>query len=290
MKKGISALQNVQTLKWLTEGGFNVSWFILTGFPGEKLESYQDTLKLLRHVTHLSPPGNVAPVYIERFSPYQSRPGDFGIALTGHTRWYDHAFPGLTRDQLGRVAYRFDYEDPSRDLRIDTIIDRHLRPLVTQWKAAFQAHGPTLHLLNAPEGSVLVLGPLAAPERIVLLPESIAEMLRACDAYRHRDMLLGNGIGPTDWDEMGARTLPADLLHAYVARFSSRVQDHRDNEMAPEAMLTRMTETGLVLTENERVLAMPLHVDKTRLESLVEPQPLTQVESRTWTAPDSLSR
>lgn len=273
MKKGISALQNVQTLKWLTEGGFQVSWFILTGFPGETLQSYRDTLALLRHVTHLVPPGNVAPVYIERFSPYQSRPEEFGITLTGHTKWYDHAFPGLDPAQLGRIAYRFDYDDPKRDRRIDDLIDAELRPFVQQWKQGFEAHGPTLHLLNAPEGSALVIGPLERPERIVLLPQDHAEMLRACDAYRHRDMLVGDKAAArgnaTDWDAMGARALPADLLTAYCARFAPRVQDHRDQGASPGAVLDRLVGAGLILTEKDRVLAMPLHADTARLEAIV---------------------
>lgn len=62
MKKGVGALQNMQTLKWLTEGGFEASWFILTGCPGETLAQYQDTLTPLRRIAHLPPPGNLAPV------------------------------------------------------------------------------------------------------------------------------------------------------------------------------------------------------------------------------------
>lgn len=294
MKKGISALQNVQTLKWLTEGCFDVSWFILTGFPGETLQSYRETLSLLRHVTHLAPPGNVAPVYIERFSPYQTRPEDFGITLTGPTKWYDHAFPGLTPDRLEQIAYRFDYDDPARDPRIDALIDDQLRPLVAQWKAGFAAHGPTLNLLNAPEGSALALGPLGEPERVVLLPQSVAEMLRACDACCHWQSLSGDRLAPTNWDTMGARALPAELLQAYVERFASRVQDHRSADMTPEAMLARMIETGLILSEGERVLAMPLHVDETRLGAVVALGPAlqgkTQGKMREWHTPDSLSR
>lgn len=288
MKKGISALQNVQTLKWLTEGGFDVSWFILTGFPGETLTHYEETLDLLRHVTHLTPPGNVAPVYIERFSPYQARPDDFGIRLTGHTKWYDFAFPGLCPDLLGRIAYRFDYNDPNRDTRVDRLIEDRLGPLVQQWKADFAAHGPTLHLLNCLEGSALVTGPLDQPERIMLLPDQAAEMLRACDAVRARDTILKTDQ-PTDWEAMGDRALPATDIDAYLQRFASRVINQRDETLAGGALLERMIATGLVLPEENRVLALPLHVDRDRLAALISPHQMTKGAPAKWTAPASTS-
>ncbi len=288
MKKGISALQNVQTLKWLTEGGFDVSWFILTGFPGETLEQYEETMELLRHVTHLTPPGNVAPVYIERFSPYQSRPEEFGIQLTGHTHWYDFAFPGLSPEMLGRIAYRFDYSDPQRDKRIDRLIEERLSPLVQQWKAAFAAHGPTLHLMNCATGSALVTGPLDGPERIMLLPDNAAEMLRGCDAVRARDALL-KADKPTDWDDMGQRALPPEELMAYLQRFASRVQDMRHEELNGEDLLDRMIQTGLILVEGNRLLAMPLHVNRARLAPLIDTPPLTEGAQAPWTAPVSTS-
>jgi ribosomal peptide maturation radical SAM protein 1 len=271
MKKGISALQNVQTLKWLTEGDFAVSWFILTGFPGETLESYHKTLALVQRITHLTPPGNLAPVYIERFSPYQTRPAEFGISLTGHTKWYDFSFPGLSREQLGKIAYRFDYVDPNRDLQIDKLIDEELAPLVQKWKNSYRRNGPTLFLLNAIEGSALVAGPLNQPERILLISEELAEMLRACDACRpQKDVLLAGSIG-TNWDELGARAVPELLMKAYLARFSDVVEDHCNHKDTPEALLGQMISNGLILREGERVLALPLHADCGRLELIVDP-------------------
>jgi ribosomal peptide maturation radical SAM protein 1 len=270
MQKGISALQNVQTLKWLTEGGFDVSWFILTGFPGETLAQYEEMQALLRRITHLIPPGNLAPVYIERFSPYQTRPEDFGIRLTGHSRWYDHAFPELPDALRTRIAYRFDYEDPARDRRIDSFLQAEVGPLVQQWKTGYRAHGPTLHLLHATGGTVLALGPLDRPERLVLLPESYAEMLRAADEIIARDRLFAGSVPPTDWAAMGQRHLPDDLLGAYVGRFAERVQDDRHccTGEGAEAILTRLTEAGLLLAEGDRVLALPLDARADRIAAL----------------------
>lgn len=270
MKKGISALQNVQALKWLTEGGFDVSWFILTGFPGETLAQYEEMLTLLHRITHLIPPGNLAPVYIERFSPYQTRPEEFGIHLTGHSRWYDHAFPEVPGELRTRFAYRFDYEDPGRDSRIDTFLQNRVKPLVEQWKSSYQAHGPTLHLLNSPGATVLALGPLDRPERLILLPDSYARMLRAADEVTSRDRLLSAGPPVTDWSSMGGRQLPDDLLQTYVAQFADRIQDDRSRGATEDAaaILARLAAAGLLLMEGERVLALPVDANADRLAAI----------------------
>lgn len=270
MKKGINALQNVQTLKWLTEGGFEVSWFILTGFPGETLSQYQEMQLLLNRITHLIPPGNLAPVYIERFSPYQTRPQDFGIRLTGHSRWYDHAFPEVTEEMRSRIAYRFDYEDPQYDQRIDAFLAREMKPLVEQWKIGYRAHGPTLHLVNAPGATVLVLGPLDQPERLILLPSCYAAMLRAADEIVPRQRLLAEPLPATDWTSMGRRHVPDDVLQAYVVKFADRLQDDRANGEGMDAVsiLTRLIESGLLLAEGERVLAMPLDAYADRIATI----------------------
>lgn len=270
MKKGISALQNVQTLKWLTESGFDVSWFILTGFPGETLAQYQEMQALLRRITHLIAPGNLAPVYIERFSPYQTRPDDFGIRLTSHSRWYDYAFPELPVELRTRIAYRFEYEEPARDRSIDSFLRTEVGPLVQQWKQGYQAHGPTLHLLHATGGTVLALGPLDRPERLVLLPEGYAAMLRAADEIIARDRLLAGALPPTDWAAMGQRHLPDDLLSAYVGRFADRVQDNRNHsrDEGAEAIFARLTEAGLLLVEGDRVLALPVDAHADRIKAL----------------------
>lgn len=257
MRKGISALQNVQTLKWLTEGGFDVSWFVLTGFPGESIESYLEMTRTIQHIRHLIPPGNVAPVYIERFSPYQVRPLDFGIRITGPTHWYRHAFPELPEKMLDRVAYRFEYEDPSRDETINHFIERTLTPMVEAWKKQYSEVGPTLHLLNSPSGvSALVIGPLSRPERIVLLPTLYAELLSAADEITSRQH-LGRVI-TVDWDSMGPRRIEPAVMSAYLERFANIVVDERDLADTVDAAVERLLENGLMLAEGERVLGLPI--------------------------------
>ncbi len=258
MKKGISALQNIQTLKWLTEGGFETSWFILTGFPGETLSQYEEMAELLPKLAHLIPPGNLAPVYIERFSPYQTRPADFGITLTGHSRWYDLAFPELSPALRSRIAYRFDYEDKGRDPAIDRLIATKVAPVVESWKRRFRQSGPTLCLLHGRTVTVLVLGPVDRPERLVLLPEGFNAILRAADEIIPRQKLAATPVLPPDPQVMGARLVPDALVDAYLDRFAACVDDQRQVDVDdPDVMIAQLVEAACLRSKMTVFLPCP---------------------------------
>ena len=53
MRKGVSALQNLQLLKWCSEYGIDAKWNFLAGFPGEAPEWYAGLPELVRKVRHL---------------------------------------------------------------------------------------------------------------------------------------------------------------------------------------------------------------------------------------------
>src|SRR5438445_486018 len=69
MKKGITAINNINTLRWARYYEINVSWNILHGFPGELADDYQQQTGLVRMLTHLQPPTVVSRIWLERFSP-----------------------------------------------------------------------------------------------------------------------------------------------------------------------------------------------------------------------------
>jgi ribosomal peptide maturation radical SAM protein 1 len=77
MRKGVTAFQNVQLLKWCAEYGLRVFWNVIYGFPGEPPEEYARMATIVPALEHLSPP-SLGPLVLDRFSPYHERPGDFG--------------------------------------------------------------------------------------------------------------------------------------------------------------------------------------------------------------------
>ena len=82
MRKGVTAIQNVQLLKWCFEYDVEPSWNILYGFPGEQASQYDDFPDICRLLFHLPPPAGVTPVIFERFSPYHFNAAEYGLKLT----------------------------------------------------------------------------------------------------------------------------------------------------------------------------------------------------------------
>ena len=109
MRKGVSALQNIQLLRWCAEFGIRVNWLILYGFPGEDPEEYDRQARLVPLLTHLPPPMLVNKIFVSRFSPLFNRPEASGICKLRAARPYQHAYPfGL--DDLNQLACAFDFD------------------------------------------------------------------------------------------------------------------------------------------------------------------------------------
>jgi len=90
MRKGTTALRNIQLLKWAREYGVGVEWNILYGFPGEVDADYEETLALIPKIAHLQAPSGIGPVRIDRFAPYYETPEAFGITGLRPLPVFDH--------------------------------------------------------------------------------------------------------------------------------------------------------------------------------------------------------
>lgn len=108
MKKGCTAIQNVQTLKLAAEHSLFVEWNFLTGFPGERTEHYERMAALIPHLTHLQPPNAIGRVRADRFSPYQQRPESFGVTIAPNPA-YRFIYAG-TEEDVAAMAYHFDIQ------------------------------------------------------------------------------------------------------------------------------------------------------------------------------------
>ena len=115
MRKGVTAIQNIQLLKWCFEYGIEPLWNILYAFPGERPEQYADYPRIFRLLFHLSPPHGLAPVVFERFSPYHFERDKFKLRLTPSPH-YRMIYPESLVD-YEKVAYFFegDWEDREGD-------------------------------------------------------------------------------------------------------------------------------------------------------------------------------
>ncbi len=109
MCKGVTAVQNVQTLKWLSATGIEVKWNFLYGVPGEQPADYEPLPALFAKLAHLVPPQAEGRVRIDRFSPYFEDPGAFGLPRPHPSPAYRHVYP-FPDEALENLAYYFTTE------------------------------------------------------------------------------------------------------------------------------------------------------------------------------------
>jgi ribosomal peptide maturation radical SAM protein 1 len=109
MRKGTTALQNVQMLKLAREYGIHVAWNLLYGFPGEQAEHYAETPHIIEAIAHLPAPASVSPIRLDRFSPNFNQAAEFGFVNVRPFSTYSHLYP-LPPERVANLAYFFRYE------------------------------------------------------------------------------------------------------------------------------------------------------------------------------------
>ncbi len=109
MRKGVSALQNIQLLRWCDEYMVKVHWNILAGFPGESPADYVRQTEIAPLLMHLTPPQECATLRLDRFSPLFVRPKENGLTNVRPRPAYKYVFPFSDSD-IFDLAYYFDYD------------------------------------------------------------------------------------------------------------------------------------------------------------------------------------
>jgi ribosomal peptide maturation radical SAM protein 1 len=112
MRKGTSAIQNIQLLKWCKEIGIKVYWNLLYGFPAENPADYESTAEIIESIHHLQPPFGLGAIRLDRFSPNFVSANHLGLCNIRPDGSYQHIY-GLPESELFDLAYYFehDYQD-----------------------------------------------------------------------------------------------------------------------------------------------------------------------------------
>ena len=117
MRKGTTAMQNIQLLKWCKEIGIKVFWVLLYGFPGEDPADYRRMAVLIDQLTHLEPPQVMQAIRLDRFSPNFVSAKDLGFCNVRLDRSYRLIYDE-DETNLSDLAYYFecDYVDGRQPL------------------------------------------------------------------------------------------------------------------------------------------------------------------------------
>ena len=111
MRKGTTALQNIQMLKWCLEYGISAEWNLLYGFPGETKQDYDRMLTILPAIRHLRAPSACGPLRLDRFSPYFDHAADFGLSNVRAIESIRFLYP-FPESVLANISYYFDFDYP----------------------------------------------------------------------------------------------------------------------------------------------------------------------------------
>jgi ribosomal peptide maturation radical SAM protein 1 len=148
MDKGVTPMQNIACLKWSAYYHVTVSWNILLGFPGETNDDYLRQIDLIPSVLHLQPPESSGRFWLERFSPYFTRPQEYGLRITGPGLAYEYVYDAREVD-LKKIAYDFEYE--LEHWPVDLHLYQELVALVEHWRRMHQSSDrPFLYYSKAP--------------------------------------------------------------------------------------------------------------------------------------------
>lgn len=152
MRKGTTALQNIQMLKWCQEYGISAEWNLLYGFPGETRADYVQMLSLLPAIRHLRAPSACGPLRLDRFSPYFDHAETFGLTNLRAISSMRFLYP-FEESVLSKISYYFDFDYP------DGIAAADHAAVVIRYVDTWQRN-PELGTLTAslvPDGSLLLV-------------------------------------------------------------------------------------------------------------------------------------
>jgi ribosomal peptide maturation radical SAM protein 1 len=134
MRKGVTAAQNVNALRWSRHYGVSVGWNILWGFPGETRDDYDRQAETLAAIRHLEPPGGCGRIWVERFSPIFFDRASFPARSLRPEASYGHVYPATLDHE--RIAYFFECE--LEGVLPDGTFEATAR-LIDEWQKAWRA-------------------------------------------------------------------------------------------------------------------------------------------------------
>lgn len=142
MEKGVTAAQNVYSLRELEQHNLTVSWNILAGFPGEDVSEYRKMLRAFPNLYHLQPPLGATRIMLQRFSPYFSKPW-LGFQNKRPAECYEFIY-GLSSSELTDMVYMFE----SDGLGVSDAIIHEIELEVEKWQAAYRDGARLTHTID----------------------------------------------------------------------------------------------------------------------------------------------
>lgn len=236
MGKGTTSFQNVAFLKNCLRFGVQPSWNLLIGFPREEEKVYEGYLRAIPSLMHLPPPSGAFPVRFDRYSPYFTRAGEYGLDLAPYA-FYGAIYP-FPEESLAKMAYYFEDRNYDADylVRLVSWQDR-LTAAVKQWADRWSAAD------GLRKAELRLLTDRAEP---------VVYDSRTGEAREHR--LSGLGL-----DLLGALRIKGLALRNLVDSIAA-------GEDAIAAELALLAELGLLFEEDGRFISLVMGGEASQLD------------------------
>jgi ribosomal peptide maturation radical SAM protein 1 len=244
MRKGTSAVQNIQLLKWCKEFGITCNWNIIYGFPGEDAGDYDRMCEIIADLHHLEPPSGWGPIRLDRFSPNFVSPERFGLGNLRPDRSYRYIYD-LPDDALTNLAYYFEHDYV--DGRDPTSYTAGLHAALSRWTA----NAGTSGLVYVDDGVSLIIQDfrLDAPHYTTTLTGRERAIYLFCDQSHSRQAITAQAerLGGTEAeiDRFLRRMLERHLMVTADGRYISlalpaRPAPHEETETvgAPQIVMS----------------------------------------------------
>lgn len=177
MNKGTNWVVNVQYLKWAQQVGITPYWNILYGFPGERSDDYDFTLKVIPLLTHIKPPVGIGRIRLDRFSPNYERAKELGFSNVRPIDSYMYVYRGIDPELIGGMAYFFaaDYSD---EMEFE-LYESKLHTACDDWRAK-NKHA-ALGFIKGSDGGGILVDTRGATKASINLSEYESAILRELD-------------------------------------------------------------------------------------------------------------
>ena len=212
MDKGVKGIQNVQLLRWSKEMGFDISWNIICGFPGETPEDYRQITEWVARIPHLQPPLVVTRFRLDRFSPMFSNPQKYGILNLRSSPGQRLCYP-FEEESLQRIAYFLDCDPPTSP---ETARETNMMwRSVDHWK---QVHGQSTLTAHVTASSLVIHDRrFGYPEADYQYHGLAREIYLAADSVHTESAILESVLGHAAEDAAEAGRVH-EILEEFVAR------------------------------------------------------------------------
>lgn len=191
MRKGVTGIQNVNTMRWSHYYGINVDWNVLWGFPGERVEDVTAQLRLFRMLHHLQPPVGGGRIWLERYSPlFDEYAADPEAGVRAELS-YRFVYPA--RANLDRLAYLFHYE--FKQALPDEVFASTLAE-IADWRSAWSRGERRPALTYRQSGDVLEVRDARGEELVIhWLEEPQARIYAGCSTRQATASKLSRELG-----------------------------------------------------------------------------------------------